>query len=146
MHVAKTLVTASRSQFVSLQLFFALTESILWLKKPSSASVTVPIRSSQESFHFGGIKLWHRQDAHQRRRGWLATFLLGLVEAEQWENVTGQERLKITVLKNRPLQEFYVSTSYSKTLLKINQNSPAVVAHTFFNLSTQEVEAGGPLS
>lgn len=68
-HVAKMLVTASRSRFVFLQLFSALTESILWPRKPSSASDTRPIWSSQESFQFGGIKLWHRQDVHQRLKG-----------------------------------------------------------------------------
>lgn len=65
-HVAKMLVTASRSQFGSLKLFFALTKSILWPRKPSSASVTPPIWSSQDSFQFDGIKLWHRQDVYQR--------------------------------------------------------------------------------
>lgn len=65
-YVAKMLVTASSSRFVFLQLFFALTESILWPRKPSSASVTHPMWSSQESFQFGGITLWHRQDVHQR--------------------------------------------------------------------------------
>lgn len=60
-----------RSQFVCLQLFFALTESILRPRKSGSASVTLFIWSSQESFYFEGIKLWHRQHAHQRlkRRG-----------------------------------------------------------------------------
>lgn len=70
-HVAKMLVTASRSRFVFLQLFSALTESILWPRKPSSASVTLSLWSSKEFFQFGGIKLWHKQDIHQRlkRRG-----------------------------------------------------------------------------
>ena len=76
-HVAKMLATASRSRFVFLQLFSALTESILWPRKPSSTSVTLPIWSSQEFFQFGGIKLWHRQDVHQRlkRRGKMCNLL-----------------------------------------------------------------------
>lgn len=33
-----------------------------------SASVTHSIWRNQESFQFGGIKLWHRQEVHQRRK------------------------------------------------------------------------------
>lgn len=97
-HVAKMFVTASRSRFVFLQLFFALTESILWPRKPSSASVTRPIWSNQEAFQFGGIKLWHTQDVHQRlkrRKKYVICRLhLGPAHVAQWKNIIGSKQME----------------------------------------------------
>lgn len=72
-------------RFVFLQLFSALTESILWPRKPSSTSVTLSLWSSKEFFQFGGIKLWHKQDIHQRlkRRGKNVQFAVFL---QDWLN------------------------------------------------------------
>lgn len=130
-HVAKMLVTASRSWFVFLQLFFALTESILWPRKPSSASVTLPIWSSQESFQFGGIKLWHRQDAHQRlkRKKKMCNLPFSTEDWPQKSNGnTGQDRKngKSLCERSRLYQvclELWASTTYFKTFLKTNQNN-----------------------
>ena len=88
------LVTASRSWFVFLQLFFALTESILWPSKPSSASVH-PAHLKQSKI----LSIWWYQTVTQTRcppetekeekNVQFAVSHLGLAPVEQWKHMTG---------------------------------------------------------